>query len=133
MALSLLAAAPGVYQCDTITPSTATLFTYEDKGTYKKVTSTQCSQTYILSPRGETAPDLSSESADYLYFGVPLQNVAVTQTVTNTFLETLGVRDKISVVSEYSTSSCMAPPPARAPWTRCSPSTLMASAMWRRR
>ena len=42
------------------------------------------------------------------YFGVPLLNVAVTQTVTNTFLELLGVRDKIIVSSPLSSSACIA-------------------------
>ena len=83
-------------QCHSLAPTTAAFFTYEDMGTYKKVISTQCDTTYILYPRGETAPDLGS---DFQYFGVPLQNVAVTQTVTNTFLEALGVRDQMLVAS----------------------------------
>ena len=53
----------------------------------------------------QNQPDLD---ADYKYFGVPLNNVAVTQTVTNTFIELLGARDKMSVASEYTTSACIA-------------------------
>ena len=56
-------------------------------------------------PGAETAPDLGSS---YKYFGVPLNKVAVTQTVTNTFIELLGARDKMAVASEYTTSACIA-------------------------
>ena len=53
----------------------------------------------------KTKPALGS---GYKYFGVPLANIAVTQTVTNTFLELVGVRDKIKVASPLSTSACLA-------------------------
>ena len=94
-------------QCATTKPSFAKLFTYEDMGSYQKVTSKQCTEEppYILYPRGQTAPDLGP---GYKYFGVPLEKVAVTQSVTLTFLEMLGVRDKIVVASEYASSACVA-------------------------
>ena len=94
-------------QCATTAPSFAKLFTYEDMGSYQRVTSTQCADEppYILYPRGQAAPDLGP---DYKYFGTPLEKVAVTQSVTITFLEMLGVRDKIIVASEYTSSACVA-------------------------
>ena len=94
-------------QCATTAPSFAKLFTYEDMGSYQRVTSTQCADEppYILYPRGQAAPDLGP---DYKYFGTPLEKVAVTQSVTITFLEMLGVRDKIVVASEYTSSACVA-------------------------
>ena len=103
----LLAAASSaqVLPCDAIGNTAAKLFTYEDFGSYQRVNSTQCGKSYILFPRGEHAPDLGT---GYQYFGVPLMQVAVTQTVTNTFLEAIGVRDKISVASPYTTASCIA-------------------------
>jgi len=108
-AFLLLAATPSgqTQQCATTKPSFAKLFTYEDMGSYQKVTSKQCTgePPYILYPRGQTAPDLGP---DYKYFGVPLEKVAVTQSVTLTFLEMLGVRDKIIVASEYASSACVA-------------------------
>lgn len=102
----LAAIAPGaqVHQCRTAAPATAKLFTYEDMGSYQKVTSTSCGETYILYPRGQAQPALGSS---YKYFGVPLNKVAVTESVPNTFLEQLGVRDKIVVASQYSSSACI--------------------------
>ena len=79
----------------------------QDMGSYQRVTSTQCDETYILFPRDQSPPAICSGST-YKCFGVPLQNVAVTQSVPNTFLEALGVLDKISVASEYTTSACIA-------------------------
>lgn len=76
-------------------------------GSYQRVISTQCDETYILFPRDKSPPAICSDST-YKCFGVPLQNVAVTQSVPNTFLEALGVLDKISVASEYTTSACIA-------------------------
>ena len=90
--------------CGTTAPATARHFTFEDMGSYRRVNSTRCSQSYILYNRGTPQPALGSS---YKYFAVPLTNVAVTETVTNTFLETLGVRDAISVASNYTTSSCI--------------------------
>ena len=100
--------------CNDPMPKVAELFTYEDKGSYIEVVSKMCGEKnadgvytdtkYILYKRGETKPDLGS---GYKYFAVPLQKVAVTQTVTNTFLERLNVRDKIAIASKYSTSACL--------------------------
>ena len=50
MLLALTLAALGS-QCTSKAPSVAQLFTYEDMGSYQKVVSTQCSETYILYPR----------------------------------------------------------------------------------
>ena len=83
----------------------AKLFTYEDKGSYMKVTSKQCDETYILYRSAEKKPDLGP---DYKYFTVPLKKVAVTQKVTNTFLEALNVRDKIVMAPKHTTSACLA-------------------------
>ena len=101
--------------CNDLKSKVAELFTYEDKGSYVEVVSKMCGEKnadgaytdtkYILYKRGETKPDLGS---GYKYFAVPLQKVVVTQTVTNTFLERLNVRDKIAVASKYSTSACLA-------------------------
>ena len=106
-AFLLLAVSGQTQQCATTQPSFAKLFTYEDMGSYQKVTSKQCTgePPYILYPRGQTAPNLGP---DFKYFGVPLEKVAVTQSVTLTFLEMLGVRDKIIVASEYASSACIA-------------------------
>ena len=49
--LALLATAALGSQCASMAPTTAQKFTYEDMGTYQKVTSTECSETYILYPR----------------------------------------------------------------------------------
>lgn len=92
--------------CSTPAPSVAKLFTYEDKGSYKKITSTQCGQTYILYPRDEKKPD--HLGPDHKYFAVPLNKVAVTHQATNTFLESLNVRANIKVVSGQTTSACLA-------------------------
>mmetsp|Transcript_10884 Transcript_10884/g.36006 ORF Transcript_10884/g.36006 Transcript_10884/m.36006 type:complete len:985 (+) Transcript_10884:80-3034(+) len=96
-----------IQNCNSVEPSTAKLFTYKDMGSYQRVISTQCDETYILFPRDKSPPAICSDST-YKCFGVPLQNVAVTQSVPNTFLEALGVLDKISVASEYTTSACIA-------------------------
>ena len=93
------------FSCVSEGPSYASLFTYEDFGAYERVNSTQCGESYILYPRGQSAPDLGPS---YKYFGVPLQDVALTQTVPVAFIETLGARDAISVASPYTTSACLA-------------------------
>jgi len=86
-------------------PTDATGFSVCEHGTYKIVTSTGCSGDlpYVLYPRGTVAPDLGT---GYKYFGVPLQSVAVTQTIPMTFLENLGVRPTIKYISQYSVSGC---------------------------
>lgn len=97
-----------IHECASRGPSIAQLFTYEDMGSYKRVNSTQCGQTsYILYPKDQAKPNLGS-APGVAYFGVPLAKVAVTQTPPNTFLEMLGVRDKIAVASGYTTSVCIA-------------------------
>jgi hypothetical protein len=73
-------------------------------GSYKKVTVAGCNdKPYILYPRATTPPELG---AGYKYFGVPLNSVAVTQTIPMTFLENLGVREKIKFISQFSVSGC---------------------------
>lgn len=91
--------------CSSAAPSTAKLFTSEDFGSYRIVNSTQCGETYVLYPRERPQPNLGP---GLKYFAVPLTKVAVTQTVTNTFMEMLGVLDKVSVASPYTTSACIA-------------------------
>ena len=92
--------------CSTPAPSVAKLFTYEDKGSYKKITSTRCGQSYILYPRDGKKPE--NLGPDFKYFAVPLNKVAVTHKGTNTFLEALNVRKKIVVASGETTSACLA-------------------------
>jgi iron complex transport system substrate-binding protein len=93
---------------DTISgePQTATLFTVCERDGYKVVQSTQsgCNSTYVLYPRGSAQPDLGSQ---YKYFATPLERVALTQTVSNTFLEILGVSSAAAVISSYTTSACL--------------------------
>ena len=79
--LALAAAATTTHSCLSVAPEDAKLFTYEDfGGGVMRVNSTQCGESYILYPRAETAPDICTDTA-YKCFGVPLQEVAVTQTV----------------------------------------------------
>ena len=62
-----------------------------------------CTRRGHADTRGTTKPDLGSS---YKYFAVPLQTVAVTQTIPLTFLENLGVRPSIKYISQYSVSGC---------------------------
>ena len=104
--INLLLATAG--QCGLKGPTTATQFTYEDLGNNVMKIETHldhCNKKYILYPRAESPPDLGAE---YSYFGVPLQKVALTETVTNTFFEELDIVDHIKVASPLSTSSCLA-------------------------
>ena len=76
----------------------------------QKVTNKQCGvqagePPMILYPRGQPPPDLGSE---YKYIATPLRKVALTRSVHSTFLEMLGVRDRIVVASEYTSSACIA-------------------------
>ena len=76
--INLLLATAG--QCGLKGPTTATQFTYEDLGNnVMKITTAadHCNKKYILYPRAESPPDLGAE---YSYFGVPLQKVAMTET-----------------------------------------------------
>ena len=101
--INLLLATAG--QCGLKGPTTATQFTYEDLGNNVMKIETHldhCNKKYILYPRAESPPDLGAE---YSYFGVPLQKVALTETVTNTFFEELDIVDHIKVASPLSTSS----------------------------
>ena len=127
-----LLAASQINTCSTRAPSVARLFTYESLGNgAMKVNSTQCTNAvYVLYPRGQARPTVSGMRLKHnpcfqplsshtfnpfqlighvdKYFEVPLRKVAVTQTVSNTFLETIGARDKMIVASEYTTSACIA-------------------------
>ena len=52
MLVALLVAATGqATPCASTAPNTAKLFTYEDFGSYQRVNSTQCGESYILYPR----------------------------------------------------------------------------------
>ena len=93
--------------CASRAPSVASLFTYEDFGSYRVVNSTQCGETYVLYPRGTNPPDLGSPTG-LKYFATPLQKVVLTQTTPVAFLETIGARDAIAVASQYTTSACVA-------------------------
>jgi iron complex transport system substrate-binding protein len=100
--------AVSAYTCNSRAPTAASLFTYEDFGTYKIVNSTQSScgpASYVLYPRAESPPDLGPF---YTYFGVPLTNVILSQTVPVAFVETLGARSAVTVASPYTTSACLA-------------------------
>ena len=80
------------------------LFSVCEHEGYKIVTNHGCGDDkYLLYPRGTAPPALG---AGYKYFGVPLQSIAVTQTVPLTFLENLGVRTTIKYISQYSVSAC---------------------------
>ena len=105
MLMLMQAAVAGAVICTSTAPTFASLFTHEDFGTYQRVNSTQCGESYILYPRDGTRPNLGSS---YKYFGVPLQGVAVTQTPPVAYLEAVGARSKIKVSSQYTTSSCVA-------------------------
>jgi len=91
--------------CTTTAPSVAKLFTVDASNDgYKIVNSTRCSGAYVLYPRGSAQPALGDA---YRYFTTPLQKVALTQTVSNTFLEILGVTSAAAVISSYTTSACL--------------------------
>lgn len=108
MKLLALAAmtASATADCMATAPSVASHFSVEMHDSYKVVRSTQagCNNAYILYHRGTEKPNLGSE---YKYFATPLQRVALTQTVSNTFLEILGVSSAAAVISSYTTSACL--------------------------
>jgi len=87
-------------------PYTADLFTVCERDGYKIVTSTAgaCNGKYVLYPRGSAKPALGDE---YRYFATPLLKVALTQTVSNTFLELIGASSAATVISSYTTSACL--------------------------
>ena len=108
-ASTVSATATSSLSCLKKTPTVATEFTYEDFGTYKVVNSTRCGESYVLYKKTATPPALCSGSAPGVKcFGTPLEKVILATTVATSFIETLNARDKIAVVSEYTTSACLA-------------------------
>ena len=112
--------------CSTPAPSVAQLFTYEDMGTYKKVTSKQCQETYILYPRSGQKPNVAGKGVKY--FPVPLNKVSVTQRTTNGFLEALKRHANIDIAPKLTTSACLAKQIADGDTKACNEDCVDASA-----
>ncbi|GAB5370076.1 hypothetical protein AAMO2058_001461100 [Amorphochlora amoebiformis] len=73
---------------------------------HKVVWNVRVGQQYVLYERG-TVPPLSTYPTAR-FFEIPLQSIAVTETVTATFLEILGLRENIDYMSlTYVTSGCL--------------------------
>eukprot|EP00966_Prymnesium_polylepis_P214230 4961046-Prymnesium_polylepis.1 len=89
--------------CNSSAPVRSAGWSFTSHGSYKIVTVTGCSASYVLYDRGTTMPSLGTS---YTYFAVPLLKAVSTETVSLTFLELLGVHGTLSHLSQYTSSAC---------------------------
>lgn len=85
------------YFPDKVVPVDSKLWTIEYANTYKILTNLAANQTYLLFQCGTEAPADQLDGRHTVVTEIPLTKVALTQTPPITYLEQLGVMEKISV------------------------------------
>ena len=81
-------------------------FTVDYYSSYKVVTNKIANETYVLYQCGTSPPPAADIPQGAKVFQIPLTSISAPETVPYTFLEILGVDDRVNDVSPYVTSAC---------------------------
>lgn len=96
------------YFPDKSEPGESAHWSVDYHGYYKVVKNLYLNTTYVLTQCGASAPDATQFPENTKYFSIPLNNVAVEETVPATYLEALGLRTKVKYIdTTYLTSPCL--------------------------
>lgn len=91
---------------DHVTVSFAQGFQVQYFSSYKVVTNSIANETYVLYQCGLPPPAIESFPAGAKLFAIPLDSVAVLETVPLAFMTALGVNSRMQSVSEYAVGAC---------------------------